>query len=211
MIVADILYKLYGLEIKQLRKLIIKLIKRMERGEVYSQTLRRIFKDYYDVEIGMYTHGGCFIPGQISPQTTIGRYCSLARALRIINRNHPLEMKSMHAFFFNPYFKYCNQDNLEFVPLKIGNDVWIGHNAIIVPNVKSIGDGAVIAAGAVVNKDIPPYAVAVGNPARVVRYRFSKEKIEELLAERWWDKPIDDLKSEIKEFFQPIENTDVNK
>ena len=92
-------------------------------------------------------------------------------------------LQSTHAFFFNPYFKYCTEDNLESIPLTVGNDVWIGHNAIIMPNVKSIGDGAVIAAGSVVNKDIPAYAVVVGNPARIVRYRFSKEKIEELLYE----------------------------
>lgn len=65
-----------------------------------------------------------------------------------------------------------------------GNDVWIGHNAIIMPQAKNIADGAVIVAGAVVNKDIPSYVVAVGNPARVVRFRLSKEIIEELIASR---------------------------
>ena len=81
-----------------------------------------------------------------------------------------------------------------------GNDVWIGHNAIIMPNVKNIADGAVIAAGAVVNKDIPPYAVAVGNPSRIVRFRFSKEIIEELIASRWWEKSIEEIKPVIGEF-----------
>ena len=111
--------------------------------------------------------------------TTVGRYCSIATTVRVMNRNHPMNYKSMHAFFFNPKLKYCKDDNVEYIPLQIGNDVWIGHNAILMPHVKNIGDGAVIGAGTVVNKDIPPYAVVVGNPSRIVRYRFSKEKNDE--------------------------------
>ena len=68
-----------------------------------------------------------------------------------------------------------------------------GHNSIIMPGVGRIGDGAVVAAGAVVNKEVPPYAVVVGNPARVVRYRFDPETIERLLAEKWWEKDIDEI------------------
>jgi acetyltransferase-like isoleucine patch superfamily enzyme len=148
----------------------------------------------------MYTHGGCFVPGKFDRFTTIGRYCSIAMTATAMNRNHPLGYKSTHAFFFNPKLKYCELDEISYTPLVIGSDVWIGHSAIIHPNVKSIGHGAVIGAGAVINKDIPPYAVVVGNPARIVRYRFSPEVIEELLSGCWWDKDIDELKSEMKEF-----------
>lgn len=196
---SSLLYKMYGGR-RIVRKLTTRLICRLEGGEYYSQTLRRIFKDYHGVEIGLYSHGGCFVPGQFDRFTSIGRYCSMAKSLRAMNRNHPLEYKSMHAFFFNPALKYCSEDKINYIPLKIGNDVWIGHNAIIMPNVKNIADGAVIAAGAVVNKDIPPYAVAVGNPARVVRFRFSKEIIEELIASRWWEKSIEEIKPVIGEF-----------
>jgi hypothetical protein len=153
----------------------------------------------------MYTHGGCFVPGQVHPFTTIGRYCSIAGTVRIINRNHPLDFKSTHAMFCISRFKFCDKDLVGYTPLNIGNDVWIGHNAIITPNVRKIGDGAVIAAGAVVNKDAPPYAVIVGNPARIVRYRFPQEIIDELLASKWWEKDIEELKSNIKEFQQPYE------
>jgi len=196
---SSLLYKMYGGR-GIVRKLATRLICCLEGGEYYSQTLRRIFKDYHGVEIGLYSHGGCFVPGQFDRFTSIGRYCSMAKSLRAMNRNHPLEYKSMHGFFFNPALKYCSEDKINYIPLKIGNDVWIGHNAIIMPNVKNISDGAVIAAGAVVNKDIPPYAVVVGNPSRVVRFRFSKEIIEELIASRWWEKSIEEIKPVIGEF-----------
>jgi len=108
----------------------------------------------------------------------------------------------MHGFFFNPKLGFVSE-GLTRSPLTIGNDVWLGHNSIIMPNVTSVGDGAVVAAGAVVNKDVPPYAVVVGNPGRVVRYRFDPATIERLLAERWWDKDIEDLRPDIDEYSRP--------
>ena len=195
---SSLLYKMYGGR-GIVRKLTTRLICRLEGGEYYSQTLRRIFKDYHGVEIGLYSHGGCFVPGQFDRFTSIGRYCSMAKSLRAMNRNHPLEYKSMHGFFFNPALKYCSEDKINYIPLKIGNDVWIGHSAIIMPNVKNIADGAVV------NKDILPYAVAVDNPARVVRFRFSKEIIEELIASRWWERSIKEIGPRMHEYQRPFE------
>jgi virginiamycin A acetyltransferase len=71
----------------------------------------------------------------------------------------------------------------------IGNDVWIGRDAVILPGI-TIGDGAIIGAHAVVSRDVPPYAVVVGNPARIARRRFSETEIDALLAIRWWDWPV---------------------
>ena len=83
-------------------------------------------------------------------------------------------------------------------PLKgdtiIGNDVWIGQNVTIMPGVH-IGDGAIIGTNSVVAKDIPPYAIAVGNPCRVVRKRFDEELIDILLKLRWWDKSIEEIEN----------------
>ena len=201
--VSNTLYRLYGSSHGQaiLRPMVFKLLYRLEGGAFYSKTLRRIFQCYHKVEIGMYTHGGCFVPGAIDRFTTIGRYSSIAYGVRTSNRNHPMEFKSTHGFFSNPKLGYRPDDPLHYIPLEIGNDVWIGANALILPHVRTIGDGAVIAAGAVVNKHVPPYAVVVGNPARVVRFRFPKEVIEELLASRWWDKPIEEL--DLSEFCRP--------
>jgi virginiamycin A acetyltransferase len=74
----------------------------------------------------------------------------------------------------------------------IGNDAWLGYDVLVMPGVK-IGDGDIIAARSVVTKDVPPYAVVGGNPARVVKQRFSDEVVAELLAIRWWDWPVEKI------------------
>jgi len=96
---------------------------------------------------------------------------------------------------------------VEYTPIKIGNDVWIGYNSIILPKVSIIADGAVIGAGAVVHEDIPPYAVVTGCPARIVRYRFPQEIIEKLLASKWWEKDIEEIRPNIHEFQKPYKHT----
>jgi len=173
---------------------------------MYSVTIRRIFSFYHKIDIGMYTHGGCFEPDLISPYTTIGRYCSVAAGVRIINRDHPVHFKSTHAFFFNPKLGWCKEEVIPYIPIEIGSDVWIGHGAVILANVTQIGHGAVISAGAVVNKNVPPYAIVVGNPGRVVRYRFPPEVIETLLASRWWQKDIEELQQDLDEFQRPFQH-----
>jgi len=90
---------------------------------MYSTTLRKIFSKYHNVEIGLYSYGGCFEPGAIAPFTKIGRYCSFAEGVRIFNGNHPLEFKSMHPFFYNPIFRYVHKELIERNQLTIGNDV----------------------------------------------------------------------------------------
>lgn len=210
MIIKKILYILYGINIWRIQSLILKIITRIENGQKYSTTLRAIFKHYYGVEIGLYTDSGCFTPGMFDRYTTVGRYCSIARGVRVINRNHPTHFKSTHSFFYNPTLKLTSEDKISYIPISIGNDVWIGHNAIILPNTRIIGDGAVIGAGAVVNKNVPPYAIVVGNPARVVLYRFSKNVIDELLASKWWEKSIEEISKNIQEFQRPYEEQSVH-
>jgi acetyltransferase-like isoleucine patch superfamily enzyme len=199
----SIAFRLYKIESRILRRALRQLVTRSEGGEYYSQTLRRIFKEYHGVEVGMYTHGACFIPCEFDRSTKIGRYCSIARGVRALNTDHPMALKSTHAIFANPQLNYCKHDLMNHVPLSIGNDVWVGANALILPHTRRIGDGAVVAAGAVVSKDVPPYGVVTGNPARLVRFRFAPETITQLLASQWWDKPIEDLN--LDEFTMSIE------
>lgn len=198
------LFFLFRIDNRRLRYFIIDLIIRFDGGEFYSTWLRKIMKEYYGVEVGLYSHGACLRPMQMDRYTKIGRYCSLTETARVMNRNHPMEYTSTHGFFFNPNLQHCKENKVEFIPLTIGNDVWMGHNAIIMPHVRVIGDGAVIGAGAVVNKDVPPYAVVVGNPARVVRYRFPQDIIDQLLESKWWEKPIEELHDRISEFTNPL-------
>lgn len=205
MLIDTLLYKLYRFKFRSLRAVIIWIAYKRDGGPMYSSILRRIFKDYRKVDIGMYTHGSCFILGNFNRYTTIGRYCSIAAGVRVFNRDHPTDYKSMHIFFFNSLLKYVKEDSVQFTPLRIGNDVWIGYGAIILPNVTEIGDGAVIGANAIVAKNVPPYAVVVGHPARVVRYRFSKPIIEKLLAEKWWKKSIEEIQENFDEYTQPYE------
>jgi virginiamycin A acetyltransferase len=203
---AKILCFLYKFNNPRTRWFIRGILNRVEGGQFYSTTLRMIFKNFYSIDIGMYTHGGCFDFTMVDPRTTIGRYSSIANGVRIINHNHPLGFKGTSGIFFNPVLGYCSKWLVDFNPLEIGSDVWIGSNAIILPEVSKIGTGAVIGAGSVVNKDIPPYAVVLGNPARIIKYRFSEGTITKLLEEKWWEKDISELEAHIDDFQKYYEN-----
>ena len=128
----------------------------------------------------------------IKKGTRIGRYCSIGRNCEIGAYNHPMTWITTSPVAYNSNFYFPESSGL-FQQSKrttpsnthIGNDVWIGSNAIILRGIK-IGDGAIIAAGAVVTKDVPPYAVVGGIPARLLKFRFSENLISELLAIKWW-------------------------
>lgn len=204
-ILSKILYKLYAIKRRSLRNIILRIVEKLEGGQTLSPTLRRIFLDYHHIEVGLYSYGGCFDPHAIAPFTKIGRYCSFADGVRVFNGNHPLEFKSMHPFFYNPSCGYVQKELISRNRCTIGNDVWVGHNAIILPNVKNIGDGAVIGAGAVVTKDIPDFAVVVGNPAKPIKYRFSEETRCKIKDSQWRNKNIEELSQNIEEFLSPFE------
>lgn len=190
--------------VNRLRGLTLWLVRRVDGPDHTSPTMRAIFSHYFGVEIGMYTHGACFEPFTLDEQTRIGRYCSVARGVRVLNHNHPVGFKSTSPFFFNEHFGLCDHSLVEFNPLEIGNDVWIGANAVVLPEVDRIGDGAIIGAGAVVSRDVPPYAVVLGNPGRVVKYRFPEDVIARLLAEKWWEKDLEELLPDLGTFQEPL-------
>ncbi|MBN1764010.1 MAG: CatB-related O-acetyltransferase [Sedimentisphaerales bacterium] len=206
---GKLLFYLYGIFKRgSIRRLIRYLVLRVEGGPVFSVTIRKIFSRYHDIEVGMYSGRGCFVLGHFKPGTIIGRYTAIYKTVIAFNANHPMNTKSTHAFFYNPKLGFAEKDLLNRTQLTIGNDVWIGHNAIILSSVSSIGDGAIIGAGTVLHQDVPPYAVVTGNPSRVVRYRFSKEVIEELLASRWWEKTFEELQTDLSSFQKPLDGSD---
>lgn len=141
------------------------------------------------------------------PPVSIGNFCSIAMGVVILaNADHATHLPSLYPFRSTLFAKGDkpgkNSPNLDVVtkgPVEIGHDVWVGTNAIILSGV-SIGTGAVIGAGAVVTKSIPPYAIAAGNPARVIRYRFEPEIIEQLLQSEWWLLPDDSIQ-ELEPYF----------
>lgn len=203
-IIGDILFWLYQFERGTLRSIIRWIVLKSEGGTLYSLTIRRIFSKYHNVTVGMYSSVGCFVVNNFQPGVVIGRYCAIYKTAQAFTHNHPMNILSSHSFFYNPIHGYAKEYLLVSSNLTIGNDVFIGHNAIILPSVSFIGDGAIIGAGSVVHIDIPPYAVVVGNPCRIVRYRFSKEKIAELNESKWWENSIDDLLPILERFQYPI-------
>lgn len=163
--------------------------KKIERegGEAFSESIRRFYSSHYNIHVGYGTYGGCFNSVNIAGGTVFGNYCSIAQNVKIFRANHPLNYFTLHPLFYNPFFGYVKTDQLDRPTLKIGHDVWIGESTIILPSVKTIGNGAVIGAGSIVTKDVPPYSVVAGNPAKVIKIRFSDEKIKKLEATKWWE------------------------
>jgi len=136
----------------------------------------------------------------------IGKFCAIANMVRIGAPNHPMERPSQHRFTYVPeyYEETATRDAAFFAgrraaKVSIGHDVWIGHAAIVLPGV-TVGDGAVIAAGAVVSKDVAPYTIVGGVPARQIRERFSREIAAKLAAISWWNWPEEKLFAEVSAF-----------
>lgn len=128
-------------------------------------------------------------------KTTIGKFCSIGPHVVIGLGNHPVRnfVSTSPKLFLKGYFSEKEQYD-QFAKVEIGNDVWIGSNVTIVNGV-SIGDGAVIAANSVVTKDVPPYAIYGGVPAKLIRFRFEEEQRNFLLRLKWWDMGEEWIKS----------------
>lgn len=134
----------------------------------------------------------------------IGKFCSIAANVTIGPGIHKIDAVSTHPAFYlkdTPLLKVFVKDDL-FIPFKlttVGHDVWIGVNAVLIDGV-TIGTGAIIASGAVVTKDVPPYAIFGGIPAKLIRYRFSEQIRSKLLESEWWDWPDSVLEKEFSSF-----------
>ena len=141
----------------------------------------------------------------------IGKFCSIASESIIGMGTHTLDKISTSSIFTEAKngTKHSWVKSSTVNPYKrviIGNDVWIGTRAIVLGGV-TIGDGAVVGAGAIVTKDVPPFAIVVGVPAKVIRFRFSQEQIEAIMQHPWWSLPDEKLKENIS-FFQDSDDLD---
>ena len=135
----------------------------------------------------------------IGDRLIIGKFCQIAAGVEFVmnGANHQMNAVSTYPFYTLEGWDMAppSQDDMPFKgDTVIGNDVWIGQNATILPGVH-IGDGAIIGAESVVGKNVEPYTIVAGDPARVLRKRFDDEMIGLLLKFRWWDKSIDEINS----------------
>lgn len=153
------------------------------------------------VKIGFATTLGYnnFIHGDV----TIGKYCQIGVDVGIFAKNHPTNYMStyINKNLFNGELKSIRQEN----KIIIGNDVWIGHNVIIVGNV-TIGNGAILAAGSVITKDVLPYSIVGGVPAKIIKKRFSDNVIQEIEELQWWNYSESELEKIKPLFFKDFEN-----
>lgn len=139
-------------------------------------------------EMGAFSYSHSLLP----INSIVGRYCSIAGGLKVIGPEHPLDCFTTSPITYEYEFLGGNAQPFPLKSIKanqkliIGNDVWIGQNVSLRAGI-TVGDGAVIAANAVVVKDVPPYAVVGGVPAKIIKYRFSKSEIQSLLEIKWWN------------------------
>jgi virginiamycin A acetyltransferase len=136
----------------------------------------------------------------LNDKLIIGKFCQIAAGVEFIMNGANHQMNCVSTFPFNIFEKWDEIVSPEAIRTRgdtiIGNDVWIGQNAVILPGIK-VGDGAIIGTKSVVGSDVAPYTIAAGNPARIIRKRFDDELIALLLKFKWWDLPVEEIKKMI--------------
>ncbi len=159
------------------------------------------YANLVNVELGKFTYvgGNTYIKN-----TRVGNFCSIAAECRIGLGIHPVNLVSTHPCFYAPKHEWSIHPDrevgiTEYNNIEIGHDVWIGTRVIIVDGVK-IGNGAVIAAGSIVTKDVPPYAIMAGVPAKILKYRFEPAEVDTIQKTAWWDWDTEKIKREKGQF-----------
>lgn len=156
-------------------------------------------------KLGEYSYTGQFT---VIMHSEIGKFCSISWGVTIGAGEHDYSKLTTHDFLYNPVYGlsdgHVSYDRFN-EKMEIGNDVWIGTNSTICRGVK-IGNGAVVGANSVVTKDVPPYAIVAGCPARIIKYRFDENIIDRLESLKWWDFPI----SVVKKYFSEISRLEIN-
>jgi virginiamycin A acetyltransferase len=176
----------------------------LEKEEIHKFKLpyTRNFSNYIKYSIGKYTYGAPIVEDWHQGSTLkIGDFCSIAKNVNILlGGNHPIDWVSSFPFgvIFEDFKKlhYAHPEKLSKGDVIIGNDVWIGMNSTILSGI-TIGDGAIIAANSNVTKNVEPYAIIGGNPAKLIKKRFSDELISKLLVIKWWSWEIDKIKDNL--------------
>lgn len=172
----------------------LKLALKLEGGDFVSGSAREIMRRRFGVSIGAHSYGECFTPGQFQRNIVVGRYVSIGPGVRAYVRDHPLGAISTHPYFFNSRLGIVDEDTIPFGNLIIGHDAWLGANVVVTARCKRIGIGAVIAAGTMVTKSVPDFAVVGGNPGEFLFFRFPADVKRQILESSWWELPPAELR-----------------
>lgn len=200
--VASLIDSLYDLAPARLRGALRRFAARLEGGEMLSVSLRKIMRRRHRIDAGLHSYG-CFDPARFS-DVTVGRYVSVGPGVRVFRRNHPAERLSLHPYFYNTGLGVSSCETLPPRPLVVGDDAWIGANALILPGCGRIGRGAVVGAGSVVTRDVPDFAIVAGNPARIIRERFPAALQALVLESAWWERSREELIPQLVLLQQPL-------
>lgn len=173
-------------------------------GFLWLHIWKNLPLDRSKYEIGKHTYGLLNSSIPFGGSVKIGRYCSFADGVKLLAcGDHPLGKATTYPLK-RKLVGGANTDMISKGRIVIGNDVWVGMNAVILGGV-TIGDGAVVGAGSVVTKNVPPYTVVCGNPAREIRGRFDDETVRKLLSIRWWDWPDNKVRWSMDDLGLPAE------
>ncbi|HEG5919196.1 TPA: CatB-related O-acetyltransferase [Campylobacter lari] len=188
--------------------------------EEYCRFLTHLHK------IGSFSYTGSILPAYVD----IGRYCSIAENVEIFGYQHPLHRISTASFTYEKNHIFINNASIDKIgkcfPIKdynpsssieklnIENDVWIGKDVLLKQGI-TLGNGCVVGQRAIVTKDVPPYAIVAGAPAKIIRYRFDEKTIERLLKIQWWNYHFADfhdinLNLDINKYLDMLENKIIN-
>ena len=204
-IILKILILIYScVKNTRVRRYLEKKIAAFDGGFYYSHKIRDIYKEYHGLSIGYGTYGGCWNNSAMWwSNIRIGNYCSFAGHVSLFTCDHPMDLFTTHPITYDIYNSGASEQR-NFSKgqnyLNVGHGVWFGADSIVLSGCKTIGNGAVIGAGSVVTHDVPPYAVVVGNPARIIRYRLTPDQIEKVEASKWWLLKRNELNDRMEEF-----------
>lgn len=173
----------------------------------FKEGYRYISEKLFGFTVGKYSTGYEQFWCQTSLIESIGAFCNISADNVTLAGNHPISMVSTNTFTYSKKIGFVSKDK----PIKhiantrkinIGNDVWIGANVILLPGI-TIGHGAIIGAGAVVSKNVAPYSIVGGVPAKLIKYRFEKPIIDRLIESEWWNWNDDKIKHHIPYMYSP--------
>jgi chloramphenicol O-acetyltransferase type B len=187
-------------------------------GAFTAERLAKFIEDGFPISIGRYTYGKPNLHwsrNDFAYGLKIGAFCSIADDVSIFvgkHGRHTIDFMSSYPLglvFGRAENRQASRHETGDLGVRIGNDVWLGRGAVIMAGV-TIGDGAVVAARSVVTKDVAPYEIVGGVPARHLRSRFASDVVETLLRLRWWDWPDDKIKANLDLFFRPDFDTELS-